>query len=101
MKKLHVGNLPYQAKEQDLQDWFAEAGIQVDNVTVIRDRHTNDPRGFGFVEIRNAAAAELAIKELNEKEFLGRALIVNEARPRREGARGRGDRGRARERDYR
>lgn len=96
MKKLYVGNLPYQANEQDLQAWFAEAGAQVDNVTLIRDRDSNEPRGFGFVEISNDDAAERAIQSLNGKEFLGRALVVNEARPRREGTGGRGYRGRGR-----
>ena len=92
MKKIFVGNLPFQANEQDLQDWFAEAGLQVDTVTFIRDRDTNRLRGFGFVEISNDDEANRAIQELNGKDFLGRSLTINEAQPRREdgGKRGRG-----------
>lgn len=97
MKKLYIGNVPYQATEQDLREWFGSAGVNADSVTLIRDSYTNQPRGFGFAEISNDAEAERAIQELNGKEFLGRALVVNEARPRREGGgggRGRGgDRG--------
>lgn len=92
MKKLYVGNLPFQASERDLRDWFAEAGFEVDNVTLIRDRDSNQLRGFGFVEIRNDDEAERAIRDLNGKEFLARALVINEARPRGEGGRGRGGR---------
>jgi RNA recognition motif-containing protein len=94
MKKLYVGNIHSHASEGDLQEWFAQAGIGVDDVKLVRDRDSNQLRGFGFVEIRNDDEAERAIKELNGKEFGGRALIVNEARPRREGGRGRGERGR-------
>ncbi|MFQ6031234.1 MAG: RNA recognition motif domain-containing protein [Dehalococcoidia bacterium] len=93
MKKLYIGNVSYQASEQDLRDWFVNAGIHVDSVTLIRDSYTNQPRGFGFAEISSDEEAERAIQELNGKEFLGRALVVNEARPRREGGRGRGERG--------
>lgn len=90
MKKLYVGNLSFQASEQSLRDWFSEAGVQVDNVTFIRDRDTNQLRGFGFVEITNDEQANRAIQELNGKDFLDRALVVNEARPREGGGRGRG-----------
>lgn len=97
MKKLYIGNVPYQASEQDLREWFSNVGVNADSVTLIRDSYTNQPRGFGFAEIGDDAEAERAIQELNGKEFLGRALVVNEARPRREGGgggRGRGgDRG--------
>lgn len=92
MKKLYIGNVSYQASEQDLREWFSSAGINADSVTLIRDSYTNQPRGFAFAEISNDAEAERAIQELNGKEFLGRALVVNEARPRREG--GGGGRGR-------
>lgn len=94
MKKLYIGNVPYQATEQDLREWFGSAGVNTDSVTLIRDSYTNQPRGFGFAEIGNDAEAERAIQELNGKEFLGRALVVNEARPRREGGGGGGGRGR-------
>jgi RNA recognition motif-containing protein len=97
VKKLYIGNVPYQASEQDLREWFSNVGVNADSVTLIRDSYTNQPRGFGFAEIGDDAEAERAIQELNGKEFLGRALVVNEARPRREGGgggRGRGgDRG--------
>ncbi len=79
--KLYVGNLPYQASEADLQDWFSQAGISVDTVTLVRDRFSGDPRGFGFVEIHKDEDAELAIRSCNGKSFMGRALVVNEARP--------------------
>jgi RNA recognition motif-containing protein len=90
VKKLYVGNLPFKASEQDLQDFFSEAGFQVDNITLIRDRYTNQLRGFGFVEINDDDEALRAIQELNGKEVLGRALTINEARPRREGGGGGG-----------
>ncbi|MFQ5817584.1 MAG: RNA recognition motif domain-containing protein [Terriglobia bacterium] len=95
MKKLYVGNLPSQASEGDLQAWFAEAGITVDSVNLMRHRDSNQLRGFGFVEIGNDEEAERAIQALNGKDFLGRNLVVNEARPRREGGgeRGGGPRG--------
>jgi cold-inducible RNA-binding protein len=79
--KLYVGNLPYQAAESDLQDWFSQAGVTVDSVTLVRDRFTGEPRGFGFVEIQNNDDAELAIRTCNGKQLMGRALVVNEARP--------------------
>ena len=79
--KLYVGNLPYQAGEADLQDWFSQAGISVDNITLMRDRFSGESRGFGFVEIEKNEDAELAIRLCNGKELMGRALVVNEARP--------------------
>ncbi len=91
MKKLFVGNLPYGANEQDLQNFFAEGGVHIDSVTVMRDRFTGQARGFGFVEINDDAAAARAVEACHGKELMGRALVVNEARPMapREG----GDRG--------
>ncbi len=103
MKKLYVSNLSFEASEQSLRDWFSEAGTQVDNVNLIRDRDTNQLRGFGFVEISNDEEAERAIQTLNGKDFLGRAVVVNEARPPREGGgggRGRGGGGGGRRRDW-
>ncbi len=81
MKKLFVGNLPYQASETDLQDWLTQSGVAVDTINLIRDRNSGEPRGFGFIEIGNDAEAEHAIQACNGKEFLGRTLVVNEARP--------------------
>ncbi len=90
MKKLYVGNLPFQATEEQVQSTFTEAGVKTDNVTLIRDRFSGQPRGFGFVEITDDGEAEKAIAALNGKDFLGRAMIVNEARPPREGGGGGG-----------
>ena len=90
MKKLYVGNLPFKATEDDLAGLFAEAGVQPDSLTLLRDRFTGQPRGFGFAEIRDDAEAEKAIAALNGRDFLGRALVVNEARPQREGGGGGG-----------
>jgi RNA recognition motif-containing protein len=94
VKKLFVGNLPYAANEQDLQNFFAEGGVTVDTVTVMRDRFTGQARGFGFVEINDDAAAQRAIDSCNGKDLMGRAVVVNEARPMasREGAGGGGER---------
>ena len=93
MKKLYVGNLSFKATEDEIQALFAEAGVQPDSLTLLRDRFTGQPRGFGFAEIKDDAAAEKAIAALNGKEFMGRALVVNEARPQREGGGGGGGRG--------
>jgi cold-inducible RNA-binding protein len=93
VKKLYIGNLPYQATEADLQNWFSQAGISVDTVTLMRDRYSGEARGFGFVEL-NDAEADKAIQACNGKDFLGRTLVVNEARPMREGGGG-GGRGRS------
>ena len=90
MKKLYVGNLSFKATEEQVQALFSEIGVQPDSLTLLRDRFTGQPRGFGFAEIGNDAEAEKAIASLNGKDFLGRALVVNEARPQREGAGGGG-----------
>jgi RNA recognition motif-containing protein len=82
--KLYVGNLPYTASEADLQDWFSQAGVSVDTITLVRDRFSGDSRGFGFVEINNDEDANLAIRVCNGKDFFGRAVVVNEARPQAE-----------------
>ena len=91
MKKLFVGNLPYGANETDVQTFFADAGVTVDSVTVMRDRFTGQARGFGFVEINDDAAAQRAVEACHGKELMGRAVVVNEARPMtpREGGGGR------------
>ncbi len=79
--KLFVGNLPFAATEADITDFFTQAGVAVDSVNVMRDRFTGDARGFGFVEISDDAAANQAIEVCNGRDLLGRALVVNEARP--------------------
>ena len=93
MKKLYVGNLSFKATEEEIGALFAEIGVQPDSLTLLRDRFTGQPRGFGFAEIRDDAEAEKAIAALNGKDFLGRALVVNEARPQRESGGGGGGRG--------
>jgi cold-inducible RNA-binding protein len=79
--KLFVGNLPYKATEADIQSFFAEAGVQVDSVNILRDRFSGEARGFGFVEINDDALANQAIQACNGRQLMGRALVVNEARP--------------------
>jgi len=90
VKKLYVGNLPFKATEDEVAALFAEVGVQPDSLTLLRDRFTGQPRGFGFAEIRDDGEAEKVIAALNGKQFLGRALVVNEARPQREGGGGGG-----------
>ena len=79
-RKLYVGNFPYTTNEQDLQDLFAAAG-NVDSVNVMRDMATGRARGFAFVEMATEEEAQQAISMLNDKDFGGRNLTVNEARP--------------------
>jgi len=78
-KNLYVGNLPFSASEQELQELFEQHGA-VNNVNLIVDRQTGRPRGFGFVEMEDGADA--AVEALNGHEFGGRILKVNEAKPR-------------------
>src|SRR4051812_39391231 len=80
MKKLYVGNLPFSATEDDLQNLFAQFG-QVDSVNLVRDRDSGQPRGFAFVEMSDDGAAESAINGTNGSDFGGRKMMVNEARP--------------------
>jgi cold-inducible RNA-binding protein len=82
-RKLYVGNLPYSTGEQDLQELFGSVGA-VESVSVMRDMATGRARGFAFVEMATDAVAQKAITELHEREFGGRNLTVNEARPRPE-----------------
>jgi len=81
MKKLYLGNLSFGTSEENIRSAFTDLGIQTDSITVVRDRETGQPRGFGFVEISDDGAAEKAIAGLNGKDLMGRALVVNEARP--------------------
>jgi len=80
---IYVGNLQREATEEDLRKLFNAFG-EVVSVTVIRDKFSGISRGFGFIEMPNRNSAQNAISELNGKEFMGRNLRVNEARPRRE-----------------
>ncbi|QJT09241.1 RNA recognition motif domain-containing protein [Oceanidesulfovibrio marinus] len=84
-KNIYVGNLPWSASEDEVRAAF-EAYGEVNSVNLINDRETGRPRGFGFVEMDDAGAAE-AIKNLDGKDFGGRNLKVNEARPRAERSR--------------
>ena len=82
-KKLYVGNLSYSVTSSSLEQMFVEFG-EVRSAEVIQDRDTGRSKGFGFVEMADENAAREAIKGLHEKEFDGRPLTVNEAKPREE-----------------
>jgi len=99
VSNIYVGNLSYQTTETELEAAFAAYGT-VERVSLGRDRDTGQPRGFAFVEMADSAAAAKAIEGLNGQEMKGRALTVNEARPKPErggggggGGRGFGNRG--------
>jgi RNA recognition motif-containing protein len=83
MANIYVGNLSFQTTEDELRDLFAAYGA-VDQVNIITDRVTGRPRGFAFVEMSDQSAARAAIDALNGTEIGGRALTVNEARPKAE-----------------
>jgi cold-inducible RNA-binding protein len=89
--KLYVGNLAFATSSQDLQELFAAAGT-VESASIVEDRDTGRSRGFGFVEMATKEEGETAISQFNGKEIGGRALKVNEAKPRepRSGGGGRG-----------
>ncbi|MEI8018464.1 MAG: RNA-binding protein [Schlesneria sp.] len=93
-KKLYVGNLAYGVTDSQLEQLFAAHGA-VQSAQVIMDRDTGRSKGFGFVEMSNSAEAESAINALNGVEKDGRAMTVNEARPKAEGGGGGGGRGRS------
>src|ERR1044072_5467689 len=82
-KKLYVGNLSYNVTSSDLEQLFGQHG-QVSSAQIINDRDTGRSKGFGFVEMSNDAEADAAITALNGQQHNGRALTVNEARPREE-----------------
>jgi cold-inducible RNA-binding protein len=92
-KKLYVGNLTYDVTDSALEQLFAAHGT-VQSAQVIMDRDTGRSKGFGFVEMGSDQEAQAAIAALNGKEVDGRALTVNEARPKPEGGRGGGGGGR-------
>jgi RNA recognition motif-containing protein len=91
VKKLYIGNLPFSATEDQLQEWLSQAGVSPSGVNLIRDRFTGQSRGFAFVEINNDEEADRAINSLNGQNFGGRNLVVNEARPQTERSGGRGN----------
>ena len=93
--KLFVGNLSFQATEEDLRELFAQAGT-VETVRIITDQFTGRPRGFGFVEMATKEEAQKAVEMLNGRLFRDRNLVVDEARPQPQrggGGGARGDRG--------
>lgn len=92
-KKLYVGNLSYGVTSSDLQQLFTQFG-SVQSADVIMDKMTGKSKGFGFVEMGSDAEAQAAIAAMNGKENNGRALTVNEARPRPDGGGGRSGGGR-------
>lgn len=78
--KLYVGNLSFRTSEQELEALFASVG-QVSSVSLVRDRATGQSRGFAFVEMADATSGQAACASLDQREFEGRRLTVNEARP--------------------
>jgi RNA recognition motif-containing protein len=90
---IYVGNLSYNATEENLRQAF-EAFGQVSSARIVKDKYSGQPRGFGFVEMPNQAEAQEAIKSLNGKELLGKQMSVNEARPRTDRGRSGGQGGR-------
>jgi len=90
---IYVANIPWKASEEELRALFAEYG-EVDSAKIITDKFTQRSRGFGFVEMKDDESARKAIDELNGKDFMGKNLVVNEARPREDrGSGGGGNRG--------
>lgn len=84
---IYVGNLSRDVNESDLRETFSQFG-EVSSSSIIKDKFSGEPRGFGFVEMANQSEAEKAISSLNGKELKGRNLVVNEARPREDKPRG-------------
>ena len=91
--KLYVGNLNFKTTGEDLQELFGQVGT-VESASVVMDRDTGRSRGFGFVEMATKEEGEAAIAQFNGKEFNGRNLSVNEARPREDRGGGGGGGGR-------
>ena len=90
-RKLYVGNLAFQTSSEELQKLFAQAGT-VESVSLIEDRETGRSRGFGFVEMSTKEEGAAAIQQFNGKDLGGRALNVNEAKPREDRGGGGGGR---------
>lgn len=90
--KIYVGNLSYNISEEELRQAL-EAFGPVESATIIKDKNSGQSKGFGFVEMASEADGKSAIEGLNGKEMKGRAIVVNEARPRTEESGGRGGRG--------
>lgn len=82
-EKIYVGNLPWSVDSEKLKEMFSEFG-EITEAVVISDKYSGRSKGFGFVTFENSESAQKAVSEMNEKEVEGRALKVNEARPREE-----------------
>jgi RNA recognition motif-containing protein len=80
MRKMYVGNIAFDATEEDLRNLFSEYG-EIESLKIIKDQFTERSRGFGFIEMADEKDAKKAIATLNGKDFMGKTLIVNEARP--------------------
>ncbi len=78
--KLYIGNLPYTVTEEQLSETFSEYG-EVESVSLIVDKFSNQSKGFGFIEMPSNASADTAIKALNESQLGGRRIKVNQAKP--------------------
>lgn len=89
MRKLFVGNLPFQATEAELEEWFARAGITVEAIAIIHDRFSGQPRGFGFIEVATESEANRVVSTCNGREFQGRTILIDHVRPLEEKPRGR------------
>jgi RNA recognition motif-containing protein len=89
---IYVGNLSHEVNEEDLQKAFSEFG-EVVSVKIIRDQYNGRSKGFGFIEMPDGIEANAAIEGLNSKEFKGRSIKVNQAKPRSDRSRGRGREG--------
>jgi cold-inducible RNA-binding protein len=88
--RLFVGNLPFKANESDVNSLFQDNGYTPDKVEIVRDRFSGDSRGFAFVEFNDGGQGAGAVEACNGKSLMGRALIVNEARPMTQGGGGGG-----------
>lgn len=80
MRKMYIGNIPYDATEEDLRGLFSEYG-EIESLKIIQDKYTGRSRGFGFVEMVHEKDAREAIEKLNGKDFMEKTLKVSEARP--------------------
>ena len=89
--RLYVGNLPFKANESDLESFFGQAGVSINQVSIMRDKFSGEARGFGFVDVPDSDG-ETVVRSCNGKEFMGRALVINEARPMSPGGAGGGNR---------
>jgi len=80
MKKLFIGNIPFQSTESELQTWFNDQGVTPTAVAIVRHRLTGDSRGFGFADFATPAEAERAVAALNGGDYQGRLLLLSVAR---------------------